>query len=71
MLFGLVDKAQGAFVPGRSIGDNVLLAQELVFQYHLHKGPLRFAMNVDLAKAYNTVEWDFLIMLLRSMNFPP
>jgi len=39
ILSGLVEVSQAAFVPGRSIGDNVLLAQELVFQYHLHQGP--------------------------------
>ncbi|XP_052193939.1 uncharacterized protein LOC127802266 [Diospyros lotus] len=61
VLAGLVDKAQATFVLGRTITDNVLLSQELVFQYHLHKGPLRCAMKVDLAKAYDVVEWDFLL----------
>ncbi|XP_052201561.1 uncharacterized protein LOC127807600 [Diospyros lotus] len=70
VLSGLVDVSQAAFVPGRSIGDNVLLAQELVFQYHLHQGAPRCAMKVDLAKAYDTVEWDFLLMTLHLMNFP-
>ncbi|XP_052181660.1 uncharacterized protein LOC127794528 [Diospyros lotus] len=70
VLSSLVDVSQAAFVPGRSIGDNVLLAQELVFQYHLHQGPPRCAMKVNLAKAYDTVEWDFLLMTLQVMNFP-
>ncbi|XP_031745326.1 uncharacterized protein LOC116405480, partial [Cucumis sativus] len=34
---------QPAFIPGRSIIDNILLCQELVRAYHLHRGtPLRF-----------------------------
>ena len=70
MLSGLVNKAQATFVDERSIGDNVLLTQELVFQYHLHKRPPRCAMKVDLAKAYDTVEWDFLLIVLHLMNFP-
>ena len=71
MFSGLVEISQVAFVPGRSIEDNVLLVQELIFQYHLHKGPPCFAMNMDLAKAYDTVEWNFLVMVLQLMNFPP
>ena len=70
ILSGLVDGSQATFVPSRSIWDNVLLAQELVFQYHLHKGPPRYALKVDLAKAYDSVEWDFLMMVLQLINFP-
>ena len=71
MFSGLVNEDQAAFVPRRSIRDNILLAQELVFQYHLYKGPPRCAIKVDLAKAYDTVEWDFLLIILHLMNFPP
>ncbi|XP_052199142.1 uncharacterized protein LOC127806110 [Diospyros lotus] len=71
VLSSLVDVSQAAFVLGRSIGDDVLLAQELVFQYHLHRGLPRCAMKVDLAKAYDTVEWDFLLTTLHLLNFPP
>ena len=56
VLPGLVDEPQTAFVPGRSICDNILLAQELVYQYHLHKGQLRCAMKVDFSSAYDSVE---------------
>ena len=61
---GLVDVSQATFVPGLSIRDNVLLAQELVFQYHLHKGPPHCAMKVDITKTYDTIKWDFLLMVL-------
>ncbi|XP_052172169.1 uncharacterized protein LOC127788096 [Diospyros lotus] len=68
-IISLVPKA--TFGPRRSIRDNVLLAQELMFQYHLHKGPPRCAMKVDLAKAYDSMEWDFLLIVLHLMTFPP
>ncbi|KAL0448194.1 UNVERIFIED_CONTAM: LINE-1 reverse transcriptase [Sesamum latifolium] len=47
----LISPSQNAFVPGRSIGDNILLAQGYN-QQHL---PSRCALKVDLRKAYDTV----------------
>ncbi|KAL0439674.1 UNVERIFIED_CONTAM: hypothetical protein Slati_2450400 [Sesamum latifolium] len=56
----LISPSQNAFVPGRSIGDNILLAQELFSGYNQRYLPPRCALKVDLRKAYDTVEWDFL-----------
>ncbi|XP_031737043.1 uncharacterized protein LOC116402131 [Cucumis sativus] len=55
---------QSAFIPGRSIIDNILLCQELVGGYHLHRGNPRCTIKVDLQKAYDSVNWDFLFGLL-------
>ncbi|GJX67681.1 hypothetical protein Tco_0303408 [Tanacetum coccineum] len=56
----LVSPNQSAFVPGRSIADNILLTQELMHNYHLDRGPPRCAFKVDIQKAYDTVDWGFL-----------
>ncbi|KAK4384703.1 hypothetical protein Sango_3034300 [Sesamum angolense] len=48
------------FVPGRRIYDNILLAQELLTGYNHAKLPPRCTIKVDLKKAYDSVEWDFL-----------
>ncbi|KAL0293402.1 UNVERIFIED_CONTAM: Retrovirus-related Pol polyprotein from type-2 retrotransposable element R2DM [Sesamum angustifolium] len=58
------------FVPGRSIGDNILLAQEMFAGYNRQGLPKRCALKVDLRKAYDTVEWDFLIAALKMFGFP-
>ncbi|KAK4388157.1 hypothetical protein Sango_2422300 [Sesamum angolense] len=60
-----------AFVPGRSISDNVLLAQELFSGYNQCRLPPRCALKVDLRKVYDTVEWDFLLATLQLFGFPP
>ncbi|KAL0455531.1 UNVERIFIED_CONTAM: hypothetical protein Slati_0892300 [Sesamum latifolium] len=52
----LISPSQNAFVPGRSIGDNILLAQELFTGYNQQHLPPRCALKVDLHKAYDTVE---------------
>ncbi|KAL0283921.1 UNVERIFIED_CONTAM: Transposon TX1 uncharacterized protein [Sesamum radiatum] len=56
--------------PGRLISDNVLLAQELFSGYNQCRLPPRCALKVDLRKAYDTVEWDFLIATLQLFGFP-
>ncbi|KAL0281816.1 UNVERIFIED_CONTAM: Retrovirus-related Pol polyprotein from type-2 retrotransposable element R2DM [Sesamum radiatum] len=66
----LISPSQNAFVPGRSIGDNVLLAQELFCGYNQRNLPPRCALKVDLRKAYDTVEWDFLKAALTLFGFP-
>ncbi|KAL2235708.1 UNVERIFIED_CONTAM: hypothetical protein Sindi_1303000 [Sesamum indicum] len=61
---------QGAFIPGRSIGDNILLAQELLTGYYQVRLPPRCTRKVDIRKAYDTVEWDFLLAVLQLFGFP-
>ncbi|KAL0305174.1 UNVERIFIED_CONTAM: putative ribonuclease H protein [Sesamum calycinum] len=66
----MISPSQNAFVPGRSIGDNILLAQEMFTGYNRQGLPKRCALKVDLRKAYDTVEWDFLIAALQLFGFP-
>ncbi|GJW42633.1 hypothetical protein Tco_0071432 [Tanacetum coccineum] len=56
----LVSLNQSAFVPGRRISNNILLTQELMHKYHLDRGMSRCAFKVDIQKAYDTVDWEFL-----------
>ncbi|GJT69053.1 sugar transport protein 13 [Tanacetum coccineum] len=65
----LVSPNQSAFVPGRSIADNVLLTHELMHNYHLDRGLPRCAFKVDIQKAYDTVNWDFLRKVLIGFGF--
>ncbi|KAL0293602.1 UNVERIFIED_CONTAM: hypothetical protein Sradi_6928600 [Sesamum radiatum] len=66
----LIDYSQNAFVPGRSITDNILLAQELMAGYNQKRLPSRCMIKVDIQKAYDSVEWDFLFEVLKLFNFP-
>nr|KAJ0184832.1 hypothetical protein LSAT_V11C900454780 [Lactuca sativa] len=65
----LVSDNQSAFIPGRSILDNILLSQELVRGYHINRGFARCAMKVDIQKAYDTVNWSFLRNILKEFGF--
>ncbi|KAL0289202.1 UNVERIFIED_CONTAM: Retrovirus-related Pol polyprotein from type-2 retrotransposable element R2DM [Sesamum radiatum] len=66
----LIDCSQNAFIPGRSIADNVMLAQELLSGYNLKRLPPRCTIKVDIQKAYDSVSWDFVLEGLRIFNFP-
>ncbi|KAL0297822.1 UNVERIFIED_CONTAM: Retrovirus-related Pol polyprotein from type-2 retrotransposable element R2DM [Sesamum angustifolium] len=70
VLDAMISPSQNAFVPGRSIGDNILLAQEMFTGYNRQGLPKRCALKIDLRKAYDTVEWDFLIAALQLFGFP-
>ncbi|KAL2252885.1 UNVERIFIED_CONTAM: hypothetical protein Sindi_0083200 [Sesamum indicum] len=66
----LISPYQSAFIPGRSIGDNIMLAQELFTGYNQIRLSPRCALKVDIRKAYDTVEWDFLVAALQLFAFP-
>jgi hypothetical protein len=66
----LISMNQYAFIPSRSIAENVLLAQELVRNYHKDSGQPRCTLKIDLMKAYDFVDWEFLICCLKCFGFP-
>ncbi|GJR24075.1 retrovirus-related pol polyprotein from transposon TNT 1-94 [Tanacetum coccineum] len=58
-----------AFILGRKIQDNVLLAQELIKGYDRCGGPKRVTCKIDIQKAYDTLNWGFLEDLLKHFGF--
>lgn len=55
----IINMAQLAFVPGKRIVENILLAHEIV-NYHKGHGVIWCAMKVDLRKSYDSIQWDFV-----------
>uniref|UniRef100_A0A803Q8S2 Reverse transcriptase domain-containing protein n=1 Tax=Cannabis sativa TaxID=3483 RepID=A0A803Q8S2_CANSA len=68
LLLFLVGQNQGAFVKGRSLAHNILIFQDLI--NNRKNTSLRCALKIDLGKAYDTVDWDFLENFLTSLRFP-
>ena len=67
----IIDRSQSAFIKGRSISDNILLAQELFRGYDRETGTSKCAFKLDLHKAFDSVDWRFIIALLVKFKFPP
>lgn len=64
----LVNLTQSTFIKGRCIIDNISTAQELLF--YLQKLKLQgLILKVDFFKAFDTVDWNFLFVLLRARGF--
>nr|GEX01810.1 hypothetical protein [Tanacetum cinerariifolium] len=60
-----------AFVTRRQVSDNVLLIRELMNGYNSKKKGRRFAFKVDIQKAYDTINWEFLEFSLVMFGFHP
>lgn len=65
----LISPKQGAFLPGRSIFDNISLLQEMVNSINSKARNGNVLMKVDMAKAYDSVEWDFLLHVMEAFGF--
>lgn len=62
---------QSAFVKDRLLMENLLLATELVKDYHKESISSRSAIKIDISKAFDSVQWTFLLNTLTAMNIPP
>lgn len=66
----LIEPNQCAFVKGRLLLENVLLATELVKNYHKDSIDPRSVLKLDISKAFDSVKWSFILDTLRAMNIP-
>ena len=69
----IITPFQNAFIKGRNITDNILLAHEIidVVGKKRRKRDSYGVLKIDMSKAYDRVNWNFLKAVLTVMRFDP
>lgn len=71
ILVDLVEHNQCSFIPGRQVGDNIVIAQEILHKMANTKGKKgAMAVKIDLKKAYDRISWSFLKETLEMAGLP-
>lgn len=70
LLSCVISPSQSAFLPGRLLAENVLLATEMVHGYNWRNISPRGMLKVDLRKAFDSVRWEFIIAALLALGVP-
>eukprot|EP00253_Pinus_taeda_P036043 PITA_36043 len=68
ILPNLISEEQSGYVEGRQIQDNILLAQEMVHTLQTRK-KVGMVMQLDLSKAFDKVNWNYLEAILTAFGF--
>lgn len=67
----VISPNQSSFISERSTIDNAIILQEVVHSMNLMSGKKRFmVVKLDLAKAYDKMEWSFIKDALECLHFP-
>lgn len=64
----IISDKQTGFVPGRSILDGVIIAQEAIHSIQKTKKPAML-LKLDIKKAYDKVNWHFLFKVMEAFGF--
>ncbi|XP_055814563.1 uncharacterized protein LOC129884258 [Solanum dulcamara] len=65
----IISPNQAGFVKNRSIVENILLTQEIVYDIRLRTKEANVIIKLDMKKAYDRISWLFLTKVLRHMGF--
>lgn len=70
VLSSIVSENQAAFIPGRAITDNVLIAHEVLHSLRVRRrcSKAYMAVKTDISKAYDHIEQIFLENVLRKRD---
>lgn len=65
----IISLNQTAFLSHRSITNNILLTHELIKGYNSKYISSRYTMKLDIRKAFDSLNWNFIVAILIQMKF--
>ncbi|XP_026383534.1 uncharacterized protein LOC113279031 [Papaver somniferum] len=65
----LISHQQVAYIKGRSIQEQIMLASEMVNEMKKNKRGGNVGLKLDISQAYDSVSWDFLFKVLSKYGF--
>ena len=70
-LSSIISENQQAFIPGRIITYNIIVAHEILHSLKIRKRQSKYYMAVktEITKAYDRLEWSFLEEVMKQMGF--
>lgn len=69
-LSNIISPTQTAYVPGRHIHKNVIIAQELLHTMKTRRSKdALVGLKLDMSKAFDRLEWSFLLSIFRNIGF--
>jgi hypothetical protein len=72
LLYHFISLYQSPFVLSRTIQDNSIMAHELLHTLKSKRGRGGLmAVKIDMAKAFDRMEWDFLLTIMIKLGFHP
>jgi hypothetical protein len=66
----LISYNQNAFIKQRCLHDNFVFVQQVIRDLHKKKIPALF-IKLDISKAFDTVNWSYLIDIMPYLGFGP
>ncbi|GJV10924.1 cysteine-rich receptor-like protein kinase [Tanacetum coccineum] len=65
----IIGPNQSSFIKGRQILDGCLIVNEIIRMASLEKHKLLTLLSVDFEKAFDSVNWGFILDIMRQMGF--
>lgn len=66
----IITANQGDFILGRFIAHNIMICQDLVKQYGRKNSSPGVIRKMDMKKAYDSIDWNFMRRMLVALKFP-
>ena len=66
----LISEEQKGFIAGRFIAENVRTIYDILFETKNEELPA-LILSINFEKAFDTVSWNFIMKVLKYLNFGP